>query len=64
MSLPATWSLFIIEGRIGDSQKLKGLHLFDILYMAANEISRARGNTILILCSEVIYLFTLIYGIL
>ena len=26
--------------------------------MVANEISRARGNTVVILCSEVIYLFT------
>jgi hypothetical protein len=32
--------------------------------MAANEISRAQGNTVVILCSEVIYLLTLIYGIL
>jgi hypothetical protein len=28
------------------------------------KISRARGNTVVILCSEVVYLFTLIYGIL
>ena len=52
----ATCSLYILEGWIRDRKTLR--NYIDLISTAANEISRVRGNTIVILCSEVIYLFT------